>query len=202
MGWSSVVCQSIASIRRQITRDNIELEGNDVFLSCHNKKEWNILRTRQLIQQWSLSASLWAALRSSTHGDYVLPRFIFFIFFFYSTLVLKNYRTDFHQIFRNCVFWCSLNNPVVFKILRTPSRGEKRQKQRKFGQNFTGWLRFLTITSKQWKIIQIWNKLELGEWFLYIFSKFHSERFEDSWDPFAQWGDKICIFVKLLHFLS
>ena len=42
---------------------------------------------------------------------------LFFLFiFFYSTLVLKNYRTDSHQIFRNCVFWCSLNNPVVLKF--------------------------------------------------------------------------------------
>ena len=56
-----------------------------------------------------------AALRSNA-ADYVLPLFIFFILFFYSTLVLKNYRTDFHQIFRNCVFWCSLNNPVVLKF--------------------------------------------------------------------------------------
>ena len=37
-------------------------------------------------------------------------------FFFYSTLVLRNHRTDFHEIFRNCVFWCSLNNPVVLKF--------------------------------------------------------------------------------------
>ena len=41
----------------------------------------------------------------------------FFIYFFYSTLVLRNYRTDSHQIFRNCVFWCSLNNPVVLKFI-------------------------------------------------------------------------------------
>ena len=39
--------------------------------------------------------------------------FIFFIFFYYSPFVLRNYPTDSHQIFRNCVFWCSLNNPVV-----------------------------------------------------------------------------------------
>ena len=40
----------------------------------------------------------------------------FFIFIFYSTLVLRNYSTDLHQIFRKCVFWCSLNNPVVLKL--------------------------------------------------------------------------------------
>ena len=33
--------------------------------------------------------------------------------FFYSPFVLRNYSTDSHQIFRNCVFLCSLNNPVV-----------------------------------------------------------------------------------------
>ena len=40
----------------------------------------------------------------------------FLFYFFYSTLVLRNYPTDSHQIFRNCVFWCSLNNPVVLKF--------------------------------------------------------------------------------------
>ena len=40
----------------------------------------------------------------------------FFYFFFYSPFVLRNYSTDSHQIFRNCVFWCSLNNPVVLKF--------------------------------------------------------------------------------------
>ena len=43
--------------------------------------------------------------------------FIFFIFFiFYLPFVLRNYSTDFHQIFRNCVFWCNLNNPIVLKF--------------------------------------------------------------------------------------
>ena len=58
-----------------------------------------------------------AALRINA-ADYVLRRFIFFIFFFifYSPFVLRNYPTDSHQIFRNCVFWCSLNNPVVLKF--------------------------------------------------------------------------------------
>ena len=61
-------------------------------------------------------AFLSAALRSNA-ADYVLPLFIYFIFlFFYSPFVLRNYPTDSHQIFRNCVFWCSLNNPVVLKF--------------------------------------------------------------------------------------
>ena len=55
--------------------------------------------------------SLSAALRSNA-ADYVSPVY-FLKKFFYSTLVL---RTDFHQIFRNCVFWCSLNNTVVLKF--------------------------------------------------------------------------------------
>ena len=46
--------------------------------------------------------------------DYVLLLFIFLIF--YSPFVLRNYSTDSRQIFRNCVFWCSLNNPVVLKF--------------------------------------------------------------------------------------
>ena len=52
----------------------------------------------------------------ATVADYVLLRFIYFLFIFYSTLVLRNYSTDSHKILRNCVFWCSLNNPVVFKF--------------------------------------------------------------------------------------
>ena len=57
-----------------------------------------------------------AALRSNV-ADYVLPLFIFFFFFFflYSPFVDRNYSTDSHQISRNCVFWCSLNNPIVSK---------------------------------------------------------------------------------------
>ena len=39
-----------------------------------------------------------------------------FYFFFDSPFVLRNYPTDSHEIFRNCVFWCSLNNPVVLKF--------------------------------------------------------------------------------------
>ena len=40
----------------------------------------------------------------------------FFLFFFYSPFVLRNYPTDYHTIFRDCVFWCSLNSPVVLKF--------------------------------------------------------------------------------------
>ena len=40
---------------------------------------------------------------------------VFFIFF-YSPFVLRNYSTDSHKIFRNCVFLCRLNNPVVLKF--------------------------------------------------------------------------------------
>ena len=140
-------------------------------------------RVLTLILLWL--ASLSAPLRSNG-ADYVLLLFI--LFYFFSSFVLRNYPTDSHQIFRNCVFWCSLNNPVVLK----------------FFWRHLGWLRFFTITSKQWKIIQIWNKLELGECFLFISGEFHIEQFRDSWDPFAQLGDKICIFVRLLciHFLA
>ena len=42
--------------------------------------------------------------------------FLFFLFIFYSPFVLRNYSTDFRKIFRNCVFWCSLNNPVVLNL--------------------------------------------------------------------------------------
>ena len=52
-----------------------------------------------------------AALRSNAP-----IMFCYGLFFFYSTLVLRNYSTDSHKILRNCVFWCSLNNPVVLKF--------------------------------------------------------------------------------------
>ena len=66
------------------------------------------------------------------------PTMFNFCLFFYSPFVLRNYPTDSHQIFRNCVlssillnitnvllliysfrvivFWCSLNNPVFLKF--------------------------------------------------------------------------------------
>ena len=69
-----------------------------------------------------------AVLRSNA-VDYVLPLFIF-LFFFYSTLVLRNYRTDSHQIFRKCVFWCSLKNSVVLKFFGR-HRAEKNAKNSK-----------------------------------------------------------------------
>ena len=55
----------------------------------------------------------------ATVADYVLLLFIFiflFFLFFYSPFVLRNYSTDYHKIFRDCVFWCSLNSPVVLKF--------------------------------------------------------------------------------------
>ena len=35
--------------------------------------------------------------------------------FFYSPFMLRNYSTDLRKSFK-CVFWCSLNNPVVLKF--------------------------------------------------------------------------------------
>ena len=60
-----------------------------------------------------------------------------------------NYTTDFCQIFKNCVFWCSLNNSVVSKLFWYHVAEINAKKQPKFAQNFKGWLRFLTITSKR-----------------------------------------------------
>ena len=50
------------------------------------------------------------------------------VYFFYSPFTLRNYSTDFRKMFRNCLFWCSLNqgcniktglnNPVVLKLFR------------------------------------------------------------------------------------
>ena len=68
---------------------------------------------------------------------------LFFLFiFFYSPFVLKNYSTDSHKIFRNCVFWCSLNNPVVLKFFRHHLAEKNTKNSKKFGQNFTGGLIF------------------------------------------------------------
>ena len=60
-----------------------------------------------------------------------------FFFFFYSTLVLRNYSTDSHKIFRNCVFWCSLNNPVVLKFFWR-HLAEKNAKTAKIWSKFHG----------------------------------------------------------------
>ena len=51
----------------------------------------------------------------ATVADYVFLLFILFIF--NSPFMLRNYSTDFRKIFRNSVFWCSLNNPVVLKFV-------------------------------------------------------------------------------------
>ena len=48
----------------------------------------------------------------------------FFFSSYYSKRTLKNPRTDLHQIFRNCVFWCRLDIHRLRTIL-TPSCGEK-----------------------------------------------------------------------------
>ena len=56
-----------------------------------------------------------APLRSNG-GRLCFATVYFFIYFFYSPFVLRNYSTDSHQIFRNRVFWSSLNNPVVLKF--------------------------------------------------------------------------------------
>ena len=61
---------------------------------------------------YSLESNQLSAPLRSNGADYVLLRFILF---FYSTFVLRNYPTDSHKIFRNCVFWCSFNNPILLK---------------------------------------------------------------------------------------
>ena len=59
---------------------------------------------------------LLAPLRSNG-GRICFPSVYLFIYFiFYSPFVLRNYSTDFCNIFRNCVFWYSLNNPVVLNL--------------------------------------------------------------------------------------
>ena len=61
---------------------------------------------------------------------YDLVFFIFLFYFFYSPFVLRNYSTDCHQISRDCVFWCSLNNPIVLKFFWR-HLAEKNVKNRK-----------------------------------------------------------------------
>ena len=84
----------------------------------HDRVRW---LSRMLPIQYRISG-IWssffyllsAALRSNAPIMFCYGLFIYL--FFYSTFVLRNYPTDSHQIFRNSVFWCSLNNPVVFKF--------------------------------------------------------------------------------------
>ena len=63
--------------------------------------------------------------------------FCLFFLFFYSPFVLRNYSTDFNQIFWNCVFWCSLNNPVVLKLFFR-HLAEKNGKKAKIYSKFQG----------------------------------------------------------------
>ena len=82
-----------------------------------------------------LFISIGTRVRSTKVADYVLLQFIFylfFFFFFYSTFVLRNYSTDSHKIFRDCVFWCSLNNPIVLNS----SDAISRRKTPKNSENF------------------------------------------------------------------
>ena len=69
-------------------------------------------------------------------ADYVLLGFILFLFL-YSPFVLRNYSTDSHQIFRNCVVWSSLNNPVVLNSSDVISR-RKTPKTAKICSKFQG----------------------------------------------------------------
>ena len=82
----------------------------------HDRVRW---LSRRLPIQYRISG-IWSSYRQPCVATrrlcFTSVYFYLFLFFFYSTLVLRNYRTDSHQIFRNCVFWCSLNNPVVFKF--------------------------------------------------------------------------------------
>ena len=81
---------------------------------------WNIYYSQSFhLRHCPTYYNLLSAPLRSNGADYVLLLFIFifyFLLFFYSPFVLRNYPTDSHQIFRNCVFWCSLNNAVVLKF--------------------------------------------------------------------------------------
>ena len=126
--------------------------------------------------------------------------YLFLFFIFYSTFVLRNYPTDSHKIFRNCVFWCSLNNPVLLKFFWR-HLAEKNAKTAKIWSKFHGLTQIFDNNFKTVKdnsnLKQTWTR---GIVSLH-FRQFHFEWFRDSWDPFAQLGDKICICVRLLHFL-
>ena len=73
----------------------------------------------------------------ATVADYVLLLFIFFKNF-YSSFVLRNYKTNFQKNFKNCVFWCSLNNPVVLNLFWRHLAEINAKKTPKFAQNFKG----------------------------------------------------------------
>ena len=112
--------------------------------------------------------------------------------FFYSTLVLRNYRTDSHQIFRNCVFWCSLNNPVVLKFFGR-HLAEKNAKNSEIWSKFHGLTQifdnnFETVKDNS-NLKQTWTRGIVSLHFWKI----------SSWTvhPFAQLGEKICILDTL-----
>ena len=63
---------------------------------------------------------------------------LFFILFFLFTVRSQKLLDRLSQNFQELCILVLFEKSGSFKILLTPSRGEKRQKQQKFGQNFMG----------------------------------------------------------------
>ena len=82
-------------------------------------------------------------------------------YFFYSTFVLRNYPTDSYKIFRNCVFWCSLNNPIFLKFFWRHF-AEKNAKTAKIWSKFHGFTQIFDNNFKTVKdnlnLKQIWTR--------------------------------------------
>ena len=67
----------------------------------------------------------------------------------FSLLTQKLFNRFARNLQVNCAFWSILDNPGVKKLFWRHLAEINAKKQPKFAQNFTGWLRFLTITSKR-----------------------------------------------------
>ena len=92
-----------------------------------------------------------------------------FLFFYFSPFVLRNYSTDFHQIFRNCVFWCSLNNPVVlnlFWLYLADINAKNSQNLLTISRVDSEFLLYLRTVEDNWNQKQTWTRgiVSLHSW--------------------------------------
>ena len=85
-----------------------------------------------------------------------------FLFFFIHRLFSETTRPIPHQIFRNCVFWCSLNNPIVLKFFWRYLAEKNSLKTAKIWSKFQGLTQIFDNNFKTVKdnsnLKQIWTR--------------------------------------------
>ena len=125
--------------------------------------------------------------------------FIYFLKLFYSPFVLRNYSTDSHQISRNCVFWCSLNNPVVLKFFWRHF-ADKNAKTAKIWSKFHGLTQIFDNNFKTVKgnsnLKQTWTRGIVSLHFWQISLRMVRGQLRS----ICLLGDKICFFCQIATF--